>query len=271
MNQIKSFALPIGGAIGALMFGNSFIYNVGPGQRGIIYDRFRGVLPKEEGEGTHLILPIIQDPIIMDITTRPRSVPVTTGSKDLQSVNITLRVLFRPQPSKLPVIYKETGLYYEDRIMPSIVTEVLKTVIARYDASELITQRSRVSQHINELLEERAAKFHLELDDISIVHLTFGREFSQSVEAKQVAQQDAERAKYMVEKAEQIKQANIIRAEGDAEAATLIADAMAKSGEGLLELRRIETGVEIAKKMAMNRNVTYLPESQGLLLNMPAQ
>ena len=68
----------------------------------------------------------------MDVTTRARSVPVSTGSKDLQQINITLRVLFRPKRSALSSIYKEVGLDYEERIMPSIVTEVLKTVIAKY-------------------------------------------------------------------------------------------------------------------------------------------
>lgn len=272
--QIPKSAKKLFGAGAALIGGltafNAVIYNVPAGHRAIIYDRFRGVLPKEETEGTHLMIPMVQTPVIMDITTRPRSVPVTTGSKDLQQVNITLRVLFRPVRSKLSEIYKEVGLDYESRIMPSIVTEVLKTVIAKYDASELITQRTRVSESINELLEERAGKFNLILDDISIVHLTFGREFEQAVEFKQVAQQEAERARFLVEKAEQIKKANIIRAEGDAEAADLIAKSMQKSGEGLLELRRIEAAGEVAQKMAMNRNVTYLPGGQGVLLNMPA-
>merc|ERR1711937_729189 len=139
---------------GGLFVANQCLYNVPAGHRGVIYDKFRGVLPKEEGEGTHFVIPIIQEPIIMDITTRPREVPVTTGSKDMQQINISLRVLFRPKRSALSNIYKEIGLDYEERIMPSIVTEVLKTVIAKYDASELITQRTRVSQAINELLEE---------------------------------------------------------------------------------------------------------------------
>lgn len=269
-SQILKTAAKFGGGLAVLVGFNSVIYNVPAGHRGIIYDRFRGVLPEEDSEGTHLLIPVVQSPIIMDVTTRPREVPVMTGTKDLQTVNITLRVLFRPKKSKLSEIYKEIGLDYENRVMPSIVTEVLKMVIAKYDASELITQRTRVSQAIEEELEERAGKFNLLLDDISIIHLTFGSEFSRAVEMKQVSQQEAERARFMVERAEQIKKASIIRAEGDAEAANLIAESMTKSGEGLLELRKIETGMNIAKKMAMNRNVTYLPSNQGVLLNMPS-
>ncbi len=56
-------------------------------------------------------------------------------------------------------------------------------------------------------------------------HLTFGREFTEAVEQKQVAQQDAERARYLVEKAEHVKQAAVTTAEGDAVAAELLAKA----------------------------------------------
>lgn len=53
-------------------------------------------------------------------------------------------------------------------------------------------------------------------------HLGFGREFTEAVEMKQVAQQEAEKAKYLVEKAEQMKIAAITTAEGDAQAAKLL-------------------------------------------------
>lgn len=97
------------------------------------------------GEGTHFFIPWVQRPIIFDIRSQPRNVPVITGSKDLQNVNITLRILFRPLPEQLPRIYSFVGVDYDDRVLPSITTEVLKAVVAQFDASELITQRE-VSQ-----------------------------------------------------------------------------------------------------------------------------
>ena len=92
---------------------------------------------------------------------------------------------------------------------------------------------------VNQMLTQRAQQFGLILDDISITHLTFGREFTQAVELKQVAQQDAEKARFLVEKAEQIKQAAIITAEGDTQAASLIASAMGK----LEKLCQIDTRI----------------------------
>lgn len=114
---------------------------------------------------------------------------------------------------------------------------------------------------------------------------------------KQVAQQEAERARFVVEKvslqthveqtfdchastksltyfcmfsqAEQQKQATIISAEGDSQAALLIANSLMDAGDGLVELRKLEAAEEIALQLSRSRNVTYLPSGQGTLLQLP--
>ena len=73
----------------------------------------------------------------------------------------------------------------------------------------------------------------------------------------------------MVEMAEQHKKAAVITAEGDTEAADLLAKAFGKAGEGLVELRRIETAEEVVKDMAGSRNIVYLPQGQQALLALP--
>ena len=93
---------------------------------------------------------------------------------DLQTVNISLRVLFRPDPTKLNDIYRYLGTDYDARVLPSVVNEVLKATVARYDASQLTTQRDQVSMKIKASLNDRLKDFFIILDDVSITELTFG-------------------------------------------------------------------------------------------------
>ena len=77
---------------------------------------------------------------------------------------------------------------------------------------------------VREQLKIRAAKFNLVLDDVSITHVTFSPEFSSAVEAKQIAQQDAQRGFYIVDRAKQEKQSIIVKAEGESKSAELIGE-----------------------------------------------
>jgi prohibitin 1 len=264
-------------AVVAGIIGEFCMYDVDGGTRAVIFHKLRGgTQDKVIGEGTHFLIPGIEEAIIIDIRDRPRTIHSTTGTKDLQMVNISLRILSRPLEEKIPHIYKTVGADFDDRILPSIGNEVLKAVVAQYNAEELLSKREEVSTQIKQLLIERAKSFFLILDDVSITHLTFGREFAMAIESKQVAQQDAERQSYVVMRADQERKANVIRAEGEAEAANLISKAMAAAGNGLIEVRRIDTAKDVAKTLARARNVTYLPKqgggaggNSGILLNIP--
>ncbi|PIA51361.1 hypothetical protein AQUCO_01100290v1 [Aquilegia coerulea] len=265
LTNIAKAAITLG--IGATVLNNT-LYTVDGGQRAVIFDRFRGVLDETVGEGTHFLIPLLQEPFIYDIRTRPHTFSSNSGTKDLQMVNLTLRLLSRPQVSKLPIIYKTLGMEYDEKVLPSIGNEVMKSVVAQFNADQLLTERPKVSALARESLIKRAKDFNIVLDDVAITHLSYGPEFSRAVEQKQVAQQEAERSKYVVMKAEQERRAAIIRAEGESESAKLISDATAAAGMGLIELRRIEASREIASTLARSGNVAYLPKGNNMLLGL---
>ncbi|CAI7674702.1 unnamed protein product [Penicillium pancosmium] len=244
------------------------LFNVDGGHRAIKYSRVSGVRKEIYAEGTHIQIPWLETPIIYDVRAKPRNIASLTGTKDLQMVNITCRVLSRPRVDALPQIYRTLGQDFDERVLPSIVNEVLKSVVAQFNASQLITQRENVARLVRENLARRAARFNIALDDVSLTHLTFSPEFTAAVEAKQVAQQDAQRAAFLVDKARQEKQAFIVRAQGEARSAELIGDAIKKS-KSYIELRKIENARQIAQIIQENggKNKLYL-DNEGLGLNV---
>ena len=88
-------------------------------------------------------------------------------------VTLSLRVLSRPDVTHLSKIYQSLGLDYDERVLPSIGNEVLKAIVAQFDAAELITQREVVSARIREDLLTRAREFNIVLEDVSITCLLY--------------------------------------------------------------------------------------------------
>lgn len=71
-----------------------------------MFNRISGVKDTIYEEGTHIRIPWFEWPTIFDIRTKPKTIRSPTGTKDLQTVDITLRILYRPQERQLPVIYR---------------------------------------------------------------------------------------------------------------------------------------------------------------------
>jgi len=258
--------LALAGA-GALSYGayNS-IFTVEGGHRAVMFNRLVGMKKETYGEGLNFNIPWFERPIVYDIRTRPCNLQTLTGSKDLQMVTIGVRVLHKPDPNQLVWMYQRLGNNYDQRVLPSLMNECAKAVVARYNANELLTKREQVSADIRKELNRRANGFNILLEDVAITHLAFSPEYARAVEAKQVAQQDAERAKYIVIGAQQEKKTIITKARGEAESAELIGNAV-KKNPGFIKLRRIDAATEIADIVSKSGNKIYL-NADSLLLNL---
>jgi len=254
-------------AAGGIAWGaQKCLFPVQGGERAVVFNKFFGLKETIYGEGTHFYLPGVEEPFVFNVRVSPTRRSSQTGSKDLQIVKVNIRILHKPEATKLVQIVQQLGMDYAQRVLPSIANEVLASTVAQFTASQLITKREEVSSIIKQKLTERAQDFHLVLDDVSITHLTFASEYMAAVEAKQVAQQEAQRAQFIVEKALQDKEEIIVRAEGEAVSAELFNEQLASDTSGnFLQLRRLEAATEIAAVIAQGGNKVYLSADQLLL------
>jgi len=269
-NTADLFNIMLKASAGLAAFGvlQASIYTVQPGHRALIFDRLAGgIQEKVKTEGLNFLIPIKQIPIIFDVRITPTLIRAETLSKDQQHISLSVRALYRPEEDKLPRIYKSLGMEYDEKVLPSVGNEIMKAVVAKYDAAELITQRENVSQQIRERLSKRAKSFGILVEDVAITHLSFSKEFINAIEMKQVAEQIAERQQHLVDKAKHEKLAEVILAEGETEAARFISEAMSLGNE-YLELKKIEAAREIAETLARNKNVVYVPQRGNFLLNL---
>ena len=112
-SSIRRQIFATGGIVGSLMslyLGYKYtIFNVEAGHRAIKFNKLKGILPTVHKEGWHLMLPWVERPIIYDVRTHPQIFKSQTGSKDLQFVDLTVRVLYRPDALK-PVSYTHLTL-----------------------------------------------------------------------------------------------------------------------------------------------------------------
>ena len=104
LGAVSRYSVAVGVA-GSLLA--SSLYTVDGGERAVIFDRLAGVKKDVKGEGTHLLIPFIQKPIIFEVRTQAHEVSSHTGSRDLQTVEVALRLLYRPDMNMLPEIFSK--------------------------------------------------------------------------------------------------------------------------------------------------------------------
>lgn len=194
LNRIMNSMMKVGSVFvtfGGIMTFCTFV--VDGGEKALIFNKIGGLKQKVYGEGLHFKIPFLQDPIHFDVRLTPNVLETKTPTKDLQNIEISVRILFKPNDQSLYYIYKDQGKNFSDRVIPSITHEIIKSVVARYNADQLLTQREKVSLEIKQGLINKANEFNLIFEDVAIIHIEFSREYREAIESKQVSQQMAER------------------------------------------------------------------------------
>ena len=191
-------------------------------------------------EGLHFVIPFQDDVVNIEVRTLKYEKETRSASKDLQTVETTVTVNYHPDRESVHRLYKNLGLDYENRIIQPAIEETVKQVTANYNAEELITKRPLVKSDIESSIRDRLGQFDIVTEVISITDFEFSPLFARAIEAKVEAEQNALKAENDLRRIEvEAKQreanavgvanANIAEAKGEAEAISIINQALAQN------------------------------------------
>jgi prohibitin 1 len=202
---------------------STFFVIINAGERGVLME-FGKVQETILGEGIHPIIPLVNTVQKLSVRVQKQEISAEASSKDLQDVFADVALNWHIIPEEANAIFQQIGIEVAiiDRIINPAVEEVIKAVIAKYTAEEIITKRGEVKENVDNSLTTRLINYHIAVDDISLVHVHFSAQFSAAVEAKQIAEQEAKRADFVAKKAIKQAEAKVNLARGEAEAEKLL-------------------------------------------------
>lgn len=236
----------IGLLLVASMYGCSI---VGPDERGVSVSM--GHASHEVLEpGPYFWLPFVRGIKTMSVLVQKTEMDSTAGTKDLQEVRTHAAINWHINPQDVVKIYTTVGYEsdIERNIMIPAFNESTKQATAKRTAEEVLSKRSQLKDDIDNDLRAQLAKYGILVDDVNIINVAFSADFTKAVEAKQVAEQDAQKAVYVAKAAEQEAAAEVNHARGAAEAQ---------------RLQKLTLTPEIIKLKAIEKWDGHFPEVMG--------
>jgi len=226
-------------AVVGILVVSQVVVQVPSGSRGVLLT-WGKVEDRVLGEGLNFKMPFSQSVVLMDIQIQKAESVESTATKDLQEVSTTVVVNFRLDPLAVNDVYRDLRQDYVSRVIKPNIQESLKATTSLYRAEELVTRRAEVKQTFDDILNERLSIYDIDLIAVSLTDYQFSPGFMAAIDAKVTAEQQALVSKNELEKiryeaqqqiiqAEAAKNATIRRAEGEALAQIINANATAQS------------------------------------------
>lgn len=235
--------------VGILVFvGVIFLFGsfgtVSAGERGI-KTRF-GAVVGTVPQGLYFKLPLIEGVQKMSVKTQVVSYekenPLLSASQDLQDVKIATVANYHVDPTAVETIYIKysSSENFEDQVVRPAVRDVVKAVASQFTAEELVTKRADFTSAVLAKLNDRLVTANVVVEGVNITNFEFSPSFTQAIEAKVTAVQNAEASKNKLEQVKFEAQQQIESAKAQAESIRIQAQAInAQGGADYVQLQAI--------------------------------
>jgi len=214
-------------------------YTVDAGERAIVLQW--GSVVNVSDDGIHFKIPYIQSTKTVDVRTRKAHAPAEAASSDLQRVVTEVALNYHLDPNKLAEIYTRSGMDVEGTLIDPRIQEVVKAVAAKYQADKLLQHREAVKSDIESMLKLSLSPYNIIVEAVQITNFKFSEQYDAAIEAKQTAEQNAQKAKNDLERIKVEAEQKIATARAEAEAIRIQAEAIkAQGGAEYVQLKAIE-------------------------------
>lgn len=211
---------------------------VGPGEKGVRLS-FGKASDEVLDPGAHLWVPFAMGVKLIDTRIQKSEYETNASSKDMQTVVTKFAVNWRINSDSVVKVYKTIGTEEDvlNNILEPALSETLKASTSKKTAEEILSKREDLKNEIDSLMAAKMKPYGLTIESINITNVSFSHDFSQAIEAKQVAEQEAKQAHYTALKAEQDAISEVNKAKGQAEAQKLLRLTLSPE---LLQLKALE-------------------------------
>jgi regulator of protease activity HflC (stomatin/prohibitin superfamily) len=206
---------------------------------------------------------------------------IRARTRDGQEVNVDASVIYAIDPNKVIEMHIQWQDRYEDAVVRPVSRGVIRDMASQYGIEEIVSSRRvEMVQAITEELVKKLEENDLILIDFILRDIHFTDQYAAAVEQKQIAEQNALQAQFVVQQkkqeAEQARQtaqgqadAAVIAAQGEAQSIQIKATAQAAAWAALAAVLKDHPEMltyEYIQKIAPNLQVIYLPSGTPLLL-----
>ena len=211
---------------------------VGVGERGVKVTLGQ-TSPVALDEGVHFVMPFISTIKKLDVKTVKSSIVTMAQSKDIQQAKITYVINYNLQPDNAPKMWRKVGKNYVDIIVMPTVEGILKDVIGKWNAQDIVANRERVASEILNKLQVELSKNYIDVTGFQITNIDYSKAFEEAIESKVTAEQDALKAKNQTVKVQEEARQKIIAAEAEAKSMAIRSQALAQN-KNLVEYEAVK-------------------------------
>lgn len=241
--KIGKYILAAAIVIFVLIFLFKIYIVIDPGEKAVIFNKATGTLRVTPNEGFYFLVPLIEEPTVYDMKARTYTMSIAQlegeikGDDSLQALTadgqivlLDISVRYHPDPENLDKLHRRIGVDFVNKVIRPQVRSTVRMIVAEYPMLDVYSgKRTLIQAEMETKLRASFVRNYITLEEALLRNVQFSREFQQAIENKQIAQQEAQRMKYVLERQELEKKRKIIEAEGEAESLRLKGRALAEN------------------------------------------